>query len=110
MEVSGKDVGVQGGVAVAEDLVVDSECIRACMECFSDDRHVGWEDGTGGVVEIGEVTHDGVGHQQRVAGEELWSPRTAQPERMRQMTVGFMFRLASRTGSWISVGWSIRSP
>jgi hypothetical protein len=29
VEVSGKDVGVQGGVAVAEDLVVDSECIRA---------------------------------------------------------------------------------
>lgn len=69
--VAGEDVGVQGGVAVAKDLVVDPECVCALMERFSEERHVGQEDGTGCVVEISEMAHNRVGQQQRVTGEEL---------------------------------------
>ena len=71
VEITREYVSVQGSVAVAKDLVVDPECIRALMECLSEERHVGQEDGTGRVVEISEVTHDRVGQQQRVTGEEL---------------------------------------
>jgi hypothetical protein len=62
---------VQGGVTVAEDFVVDPKSVRALMECFAEERHVGEENGTRCVIEISEVVHNRIGQQQRVAGEEL---------------------------------------
>lgn len=70
-EVPGEHVGVEGGVAVAEDLVVDAEGVGAGVEGVADAGHVGQVLGPAGVVEVGEVVDHRVGEQEAVASEEL---------------------------------------
>jgi hypothetical protein len=77
-------VGVEKGIEVAEDAVIDATATGGFSDGFAETAHIQEVLGSIFFAEVGQVVHLRIGEEHGVSGEELRGPHQREPTGHRQ--------------------------